>query len=319
MRPVALLSGIVIVVSVAASPRVEAQTPQGESPQQICNAVVIATAATAAPPPPSGGTPSQNARSTNSDDGIRCHLASTSGSSSGSSGAALVSAGRTGGTGTKYEPYDRVVTGPDGSGCVTTGYKEVGTGRPADGAVPINEQQFPPGAGPETDPYKFYYEEYPPCPEQPRAPGEPAPVVTRAMVAAQFWQEVALPYPAPKIEPGRAITGLTAFLETRGKITDTFNKDTVFGPLQIVSTGRYYVDWGDGKGETGPYSTEGGAWPDGQITHQYTHVGTYSIQVTEKWVGQWQLGGESGTLRTLETSGTIANFPVQQIQAVIGR
>ena len=235
-------------------------------------------------------------------------------------GGVLLSGGSTtGGTGKKYEPYDRVVTGPDGNGCVTTGYKEVGTGRPADGAVPINEQQFPPGAGPETDPYKFYYEDYPPCPEQPRAPGEPAPVVTRAMVAARYWEQVPLPYPKPVIAPGRAITGKTAFLETKGEITHTYTSDTIFGPLQIVATGRYHVDWGDGKGEMGPYSLEGGAWPDGQITHQYINVGTYDVTVTEKRVGQWQLGGESGTLRTLETSGTIANFPVQQIQAVIGR
>jgi hypothetical protein len=236
-----------------------------------------------------------------------CHgtLAAGSSTNTGATPVGLVSNG--GGTtsaGKKYEPYDKVVPGPDGTGCVTTGYKEVGTGRPADGAVPIGEQQFPNGTV--SDPtfssravdYNNVYQDYPPCPEQPRAPGEPAPVVTRAMVAARYWEQVPLPYPKPAI---------------------TYTNDTIFGPLQIVSTGRYYVDWGDGKGETGPYSVEGGAWPDGRITHQYTHVGTYNIQVTEKWVGQWQLGGESGTLRTLETSGTIANFPVQQIQAVIGR
>jgi hypothetical protein len=214
-----------------------------------------------------------------------------------------------------------VVPGPDGTGCVTTGYKEVGTGRPADGAVPIEQQQFPTTPTDGVNYYNNAYEDYPPCPEQPRAPGEPAPVVTRAMVAARYWeQQVRLPYPGPKIEPGRAITGKTAFLETKGEITHTYNtNDTMFGPLQIVATGRYYVDWGDGQGETGPYSSEGQPWPDGRITHQYVKVGTYNVTVTEKWVGQWQLGGESGTLRTLETSGTIANFPVQEIQAVIGR
>jgi hypothetical protein len=202
---------------------------------------------------------------------------------------------------------------------VTTGYKEVGTGRPADGAVPVSEQQFPPGAGPETDPYKFYYEDYPPCPEQPRAPGEPAPVVTRAMIAARYWEQVPLPVPKPAIAPGRAITGKTAYLETKGEITHTYTNNTIFGPLEIASTGRYYVDWGDGKGEAGPYSLEGQPWPGGVITHQYVNVGTYTVTVTEKWVGQWRLGGESGTLRTLETVGSIADFPVQQIQAVIGR
>lgn len=37
----------------------------------------------------------------------------------------------------------------------------------------------------------------------------------------------------------------------------------------------------------------------------------------EKWTADWSLGGESGVLRTLQTTGTINDFPVQQIQAVI--
>jgi len=41
--------------------------------------------------------------------------------------------------------------------------------------------------------------------------------------------------------------------------------------------------------------------------------------VTEKWSATWRLGGKSGTLRTLQTTGRIDNFPVEQIQAVIGR
>jgi hypothetical protein len=92
----------------------------------------------------------------------------------------------------------------------------------------------------------------------------------------------------------------------------------MFGPLEINATGSYTIDWGDGT-TTGAHAFEGRPWPDGKITHQYTKIGTYSVVVTEKWTAHWSLGGQSGTLRTLQTSGRIDNFPVQQIQAVIGR
>ncbi|HTJ75844.1 MAG TPA: PKD domain-containing protein [Acidimicrobiales bacterium] len=162
-------------------------------------------------------------------------------------------------------------------------------------------------------------QDYPPCPLSPRAPGEPAPLETRSMVAARFWeQQVALPVPKPAIAPGRAITGKLAYLETKGKVSDVFTDSTVFGPVIVRATGAYTVDWGDGT-TTGPHSFEGGEWPDGKITHQYTKVGTYNVVVTEKWTAQWSLDGESGTLRTLQTTGRINNFPVEQIQAVIGR
>jgi hypothetical protein len=64
---------------------------------------------------------------------------------------------------------------------------------------------------------------------------------------------------------------------------------------------------------------EGRPWPTGQITHEYLRIGSYNVVVTERWTAHWSLDGESGTLRTLQTTGTINNFPVEQIQAVIGR
>lgn len=138
------------------------------------------------------------------------------------------------------------------------------------------------------------------------------------MVAARYWERVPLPKPAPVIAPGRAITGKLAYLETRGEVTRTYTNDTTFGPLEIVAKGSYMVDWGDGE-TTGPYAVEGKPWPDGQITHDYLKVGSYDIVVTERWTATWRLGGERGTLRALQTTGRIDDFPVEQIQAVIGR
>lgn len=136
------------------------------------------------------------------------------------------------------------------------------------------------------------------------------------MIAMRYWEQVPLPKPRPAIAPGRAITGKLAYLETNGVLTRTFTTNTTFGPLQIVANGSYTIDWGDGE-TSGPYSFEGKRWPDGEITHEYLRVGSYDIVVTEKWTANWNFADESGVLRTLQTTGRIDDFPVEQIQAVI--
>lgn len=138
------------------------------------------------------------------------------------------------------------------------------------------------------------------------------------MVAARYWERIPLPKPQPSIAPGRAITGKPAYLETNGELAHTYSTDTIFGPLEIVAEGSYTINWGDGE-STGPYSFEGRPWPDGRITHEYQWIGSYDIVVTERWTANWRFGGESGVLRTLQTTGRIDDFPVEQIQAVIGR
>jgi hypothetical protein len=222
----------------------------------------------------------------------------------------VISSGRSN-TGTKYLPYNRLTNGPDGQPCVTTGYYAEGTS-PNDAAAtdPVTQNV--------RDIHGLPPLEYPPCPVQPRAPGEPAPLETPAMVAMRYWEQVPLPKPMPFIAPGRAITGKLAYLETRGEVEHTYTSSTIFGQLTIVASGSYVVDWGDGS-TSGPHAFEGRAWPNGGITHDYLNVGTYDIVVTERWTARWALGGETGLLRTLQTTGRIDDFPVEQLQAVIGR
>lgn len=232
---------------------------------------------------------------------------------SGNGSVSFVTTNNSGST-KRYVPYNRLATGPDGQPCATTGWVEEGTA-PRDERSLLDPNPLE-SKGPN---YRDVLEDYAPCPEQVRAPGQAAPVETRAMVAARAWdQRVRLPRPQPSIAPGRAITGKAAYLETNGRLTFTYTEDTVFGPLLIQARGSYTVAWGDGE-TTGPHSVEGAAWPSGQITHDYMHVGSYDILVTEKWTANWSLDGESGTLRTLQTSGRIDGFPVEQIQAVIRR
>lgn len=220
------------------------------------------------------------------------------------SGATTVS---TPGRSVRYVAYDRLTTAPDGTPCVTAGYAP--------------EDVTPSDAAP--DPTLTYeYQYFPPCPATASTPSPPAdaapgtPAVTPAYLAARFWERTRLPAPAPHIAPGRAITGKLAYLETRGTTSATYAEDTVVGRLEVRATGRYYVNWGDGE-STGPYDVEGTPWPTRTITHEWIHIGTYSIVVTEAWTATWRLGPASGTLRELRSVGRIDGFPVEQIQAVI--
>jgi len=212
----------------------------------------------------------------------------------------------------KYVTYTRLTSDADGKPCITTGYVEAGV-VPSDLAPDSNQNHTEINGG------NNLTGSYPPCPQQNGSPGELGPVLTQAIVAAQAWaQRVTLPKPRPSIAPGRALTGKLAYLETNGRLSLTYTEDTIFGPLVIDAHGSYTVAWGDGV-TTGPHAFEGQPWPDGRITHEYINVGSYNIVVTEKWTATWSLDGDSGVLRSLQTTGTINNFPVEQLQAVIGR
>lgn len=148
-------------------------------------------------------------------------------------------------------------------------------------------------------------------------PSDPSEAVDPVVFAVAFWRQVKLPDPKPYIAPGWAITGKYAYLETRGERRKTYTSDTPFGPLELVASGRYTVDWGDGE-RGGPYDFEGEPWPDGRITHTYINVGTYTIRVREDWSATWRIGDAGGTLSGLRTEASIDNFRVQQIQVVLG-
>lgn len=234
--------------------------------------------------------------------------------SQGSTGSSGPSVRYTSSDGKTYVPYNRLSTGPDGQPCATIGYVEAGKTPPDERLLvdPNPRETNIPIYGSDLR----ILETYPPCPEQPAAPGDPTPIETRAMVAARVWQHIPLPKPGPTIAPGRAITGKLAYLETKGEVSHTFRTETVFGTLELVAHGSYSVDWGDGE-KSGPFLVEGLPWPDGTITHIYQRVGKYDVIVTENWTADWSLGDENGILPTLRTTGAIPQFPVEQIQAVI--
>jgi hypothetical protein len=237
---------------------------------------------------------------------INCHdesAGATAGSSAPATPAPLSSE-------TRYVAYDSLVTGPDGSPCVTTAWRP-------EGGISSNEApSHVPEGGPTvgTEDNSNLYYTYAPCPDQPAPP--PGAQESPESIAARYWETIPLPRPDPYIAPGWAITGKLAYLETNGELSHTYTNNTVSGPLEIHAVGSYYVDWGDGE-SSGPYTREGRPWPDGEITHEYVWAKHYDIVLTERWTATWALAGRHGTLRELHTTGRINDFAARQLQAVI--
>jgi hypothetical protein len=148
-------------------------------------------------------------------------------------------------------------------------------------------------------------------------PGADPIVLTPEMWARAYLRALQLPVPAPRIDPGVMIVGLESFLETGSPVTQGLTEPaTPFGPASFSFASTVTVAWGDGA-TSGPIASAGGPYPDGDLRHVYTSQGEYDIVVTQDWTATWQIGAESGTVTGLQTTGTLAGFPVQEREAVI--
>jgi hypothetical protein len=148
----------------------------------------------------------------------------------------------------------------------------------------------------------------------------PCPPADAAEAAVrEFWETVVLPRPEPRIQPGKAITGKDAYLEIGGERARAYTITNPLGgpPIVIEATAQYVVDWGDGTTTT--TASQGGPWPDGDVTHVWTTAGRYDVVVAQQWSATWSAGPAGGALRGLETFGRLDGFPVIEVQAVRNR
>jgi len=157
---------------------------------------------------------------------------------------------------------------------------------------------------------------YPPCSNSPVPPrGATSPGVAAALA----WErQVQLPQPGLHIAPGWAITGKAAYLEVTGPRELVHDDEALGYPISIEATSTLDVDWGDGTVERG-ISRRGGPWPAGDITHVYTHIGTYTVTVTQRWTATWRVGNQRGVIA--DRLLTSASLPIEarQLQAVRNR
>ena len=153
------------------------------------------------------------------------------------------------------------------------------------------------------------------CPD-PAAPVGRTPAQVADEAARSFWDVRILPDPVLKVVPGYALTGKPVYLQIDGTREQRFEVANPLGAdVAITAQSHYEVDWGDGSPRTTTRSN-GGPWPDGDVTHTYTHVSpATTITVTQVWSATWTAGEASGNLRGLRTTGTLT-MPVMQVQAV---
>ena len=154
------------------------------------------------------------------------------------------------------------------------------------------------------------------CPGSKAVAGTPS----AAAAAAQVWRDgVHLDPPTMTVKPGWAITGKPAYLEIGGAQTLS-QPFPVFGyDIAIAATSTYDVDWGDGTTATG-LSTQGGPWPDGEISHVYERAGTKTVTVVQRWTADWSIGPTTRgrIVNQLVTRTTLA-LEARQLQAVRNR
>jgi hypothetical protein len=155
-------------------------------------------------------------------------------------------------------------------------------------------------------------EGYAPC------AGSAVPTITPRLWAESWVRAQVLPVPAPRIGAGRFVVGLEAFLETGTSLRLERVDASPFGSAVLSLRSDVVVDWGDGRGEDGgPFASVGGPYPGGDITHVYQEMGFYDVVVTQRWTLDWSVGGAGGTITGVETTGTLADFEVFAVEAVI--
>jgi hypothetical protein len=160
---------------------------------------------------------------------------------------------------------------------------------------------------------------YPRCPDA-AGPSRPAALPSSAEPVLRAWaEELPLPAPSLRIQPGRAIVGKAAFLEIDGPLHRQWRVEAFGWALDVEATATYTIDWGDGTVDEG-ITSRGGPWPSGDVRHAYLDPGTHVVSVTEQWTATWTGTGHgetrggvlAGVLRTRAT----LDLPVEELQAV---
>jgi hypothetical protein len=151
-------------------------------------------------------------------------------------------------------------------------------------------------------------------------PGVARPPKGPRTIAREVIESFLPPPPQPEIDPGFAITGKLAYLETKGNLRPPpETRATDLGPIRVTFTGTYAVDWGDGT-PLERYQVEGRPWPAGTITHTYVDARIYDVVVAIEWRADWQIGPlQDRIIDGLRSESRLDDFEARQLQAVRDR
>ncbi|HEY1133197.1 MAG TPA: PKD domain-containing protein [Nocardioides sp.] len=135
---------------------------------------------------------------------------------------------------------------------------------------------------------------------------DPVAVVNAAVY--QAFREVPLPEAVLQIQPPDQVTLVnleTNFFTTAAPIATTV---TVLGyAVELDITATSFV-WDFGDGTTTTTATPGAPYPDLDVTHPYSRVGTYETSVTVTWSADFRVDG--GAWQTVDGTVVMASEPV---------
>ena len=120
--------------------------------------------------------------------------------------------------------------------------------------------------------------------------GEP---VTRRTIEQKIRQLVIRYVPSlrPTTQPSReTLTTLKVFAQSGQSRKFSPKKFTLSGhQVSLVAQARWRWNWGDGSSRW--YSSPGGKYPDGKVTHQYRSTGVKVIKVLTQWNATYTIAG----------------------------
>lgn len=178
-----------------------------------------------------------------------------------------------------------------------------------------------------TDPTQFFDQptDIPACGNRgsvatprPRGLGQPSPERAEAeRYVVDYLKLMALERPRPEISAKQGgICGVEHSLDLHMRTERIFeDSDAPYGTLDVHAYAAVKVNWGDGQ--SGTYYNGGAPWPKSQIVHAWQTRGYYDIDVNATWSASWSMGPYSGIIVGVPATGSIEDFRVWEIQAVI--
>ncbi|WP_223145171.1 PKD domain-containing protein [Actinotalea subterranea] len=137
-------------------------------------------------------------------------------------------------------------------------------------------------------------------------PADYTPVFT-----AEDFRRLPLAPPALAVQPatGEHLVTMPAIAYTQAP-AQTLTTDLLGTPVQVEATPTSYT-WDFGDGTTITTTSPGHPYPDHDVTHPYTRVGTWTITLTTTYTGRYTLADDptwhtiNGTATTTTTSAPI--------------
>lgn len=163
----------------------------------------------------------------------------------------------------------------------------------------------------------------PPLWERPQPEGVPGPWIqiggsrcaatadlTPAMVAAEFRRLQLTPSPLT-VQPDRGwVLVNKATVVYAGPAPQT-RTTTILGiPVHITATPTGYA-WDFGDGATLNTTDPGHPWPDADLTHTYSRLGTFTLTLTTTWSATYTLDADPTVRDVPGTATTTSGIPVE--------